>query len=287
MQVSHAAEALDYNQVAGNIRTGTRPSRILLTGREGAPDNYRFSLTEKGGAESRTTPRHHHNFEQIRYVIDGEWSLAKGRVLPAGWVAYFPESAFYGPQLQTPELTMVTLQFGGPSGLGFWSPKQRREALDALLAAGGEFRDGIYTWQDESGKRHNKDAAEACWEYVFGRKVVYPPRRYGDIIVMNPESFSWIADGELPGIWRKDLGCFSERATKIGFIRMSVGAELTFGIENAAEIAFVTDGSIGYEGTEHGRFSSFGTGAEEDPTVLRAAEESTLFYVKLPSFPES
>jgi hypothetical protein len=68
---------------------------------------------------------------------------------------------------------------------------------------------------------------------------------------------------------------------------MSAGAELTFGVENAAEIAFVTDGSIAHGGAEHGRFSSFGTGAEEDPKVLRAAEESTLFYVKLPSFPES
>lgn len=287
MQVSHASEAPDYNQVAGNIRTGARPSRILLTGQEGAPDNYRFSLTEKGGEESRTTPRHHHNFEQIRFVIDGEWSLAKGRVLPAGWVAYFPESAFYGPQLQTPDLTMVTLQFGGPSGLGFWSVRQRREALDALLAAGGEFRNGIYTWQDDTGARHNQDAAEACWEHVFGRKVVYPPQRYTDIVMMNPEAFAWVGDRENPQTWRKDLGSFSERATKIGFIRLSAGAELKFGAESAAEIAFVTDGCIEYGGAEHGRFSSFGATAEEGPEILRASTETTLFYIKLPSFPRA
>src|SRR6202167_6506179 len=45
------------------------------------------------------TPRHRHNFDQIRYVLDGEFSAGTGAI-DAGQCAYFPEGVHYGPQHQ-------------------------------------------------------------------------------------------------------------------------------------------------------------------------------------------
>src|SRR6201999_1056525 len=116
MQIGNPAAAPNYYDQAGNLRTGNRISRTLLTGTENAPDNYRLGYSYGGDDAKWTTPRHHHNFEQIRYVLEGEYSVATRRTIPAGHIGYFPESAYYGPQDINPELTMLILQFGGPSG---------------------------------------------------------------------------------------------------------------------------------------------------------------------------
>ena len=40
------------------------------------------------------------------------------------------KSAYYGPQNKTKNLLMATLQFGGPSGLGYYSIRQRKQAFE-------------------------------------------------------------------------------------------------------------------------------------------------------------
>jgi hypothetical protein len=178
---------------------------------------------------------------------------------------------------------MVTLQYGGASGHGFWSPDQRREALAALKER-GEFKDGIFSWVDENGKRHNQDAAEACWEYVFKTKVVYPRPRYENVITMDSESFQWMEDESTPGVQRKWLGTFTERLTRIGFVKLDAGASIQLGNERAPEILWLTDGAITYNDETFKRYAAFGTSADEAPQTLKALEEAEMFYVKLPTF---
>ena len=36
-----------------------------------------------------------------------------------GEVAYYPEGAYYGPEVSDKESVVLALQFGGPSGQGF------------------------------------------------------------------------------------------------------------------------------------------------------------------------
>ena len=79
MQIGNPAVAPNYYDQAGNLRTGNRISRTLLTGTENAPDNYRLGYSYGGDDAKWTTPRHHHNFEQIRYVLEGSYSVGRVR----------------------------------------------------------------------------------------------------------------------------------------------------------------------------------------------------------------
>jgi hypothetical protein len=189
MQLVNLADAPDYD--AGRIREGSLDSKLLLQGQEGRPNNYRVALTR---AETEwAAPRHRHNFDQIRFPISGEFVYSKGTSLPAGWIGYFPEGAYYGPQLRQPGLQMLVIQFGGASGGGFLSRNQRKAARDAL-ASKGTFKNGAFNYVDEQGKRHNQDAFEACWENATGRELTYPEPRYDGQIKINPTNFDWVPD---------------------------------------------------------------------------------------------
>src|SRR5262245_28001226 len=76
------------------------------------PDGRRFN-----------SPRHRHNFEQIRYQLEGVLDYGRDGKLTAGMVGYFPEAVYYGPQSQDPSISCKTivLQFGGASGSGYLS----------------------------------------------------------------------------------------------------------------------------------------------------------------------
>jgi hypothetical protein len=211
--------------------------------------------------------------------------MRKDEVLPAGWVAYFPESAYYGPQVKRENLTMLVLQFGGPSGFGYDSAEEIRKGTDDLLREkGGTLEGGIYKRVDENGVHHNQDASEAVHEYIRGEKMVYPPARYQDIVVMDPEAFTWVKDRQNAGVAHKWLGCFTERLVKIGFMQLDPGAAVLLGSEPSAEIAFVKEGMVTVDHEKHGPLTALGTKAAEAPRELRAEEATELFYIKLPTF---
>ncbi|MGX7678315.1 hypothetical protein ACSMXN_05405 [Jatrophihabitans sp. DSM 45814] len=284
MQINNPTTAPNYYDQAGNIRSGTRNTRVLLTGEEDSKDNYRLYYGEGVSGSTWSTPRHHHNFEQIRLPLDGDYSIGKNDVLPAGWVGYFPEAAYYGPQVMTENLTMLMLQFGGPSGLGYLSVQQRKQGRDELLAKGGTFEDGIYKWVDEDGRHHNKDAFEACWEQVMGEPVTYPQPRFRDIILMNPEHFGWTEDPSEPGVARRHLGTFTERDIRISFVRLNPGAEVRIGAEPSVEVCYVISGGVRYGTDEYGALTAFSTTSTESAQTLQATEDTKLFLVKLPTF---
>ena len=173
-----AAEAAKVKSgQVGTMREGVLTQKFLLTGTEHAPDN-RVLNVGRTGVGGWQAPRHRHNFDQIRFVIKGAFSYAKGKTLPEGWVGYFPESVYYGPQDRPEGLEMVVCQFGGASGNGYISV-ERRESANLALKAKGEFKDGIFTYFEENNKKHNKDGFEACYEEVTGNELEYakPPTR--------------------------------------------------------------------------------------------------------------
>ena len=89
---------------------------------------------------------------------------------------------------------------------------------------------------------------------------------------------------QVSGVARKMLGTFTERETRIGFVQLEKGASFTFGLEPAAEILFLQEGALTYNGTHHPTWSAFATAAGDGPETLVAAEDSELFYVKLSTF---
>ncbi len=58
------------------------------------------------------SPRHHHSFEQIRFVLSGEHEYG-GKRFGAGWLGYFPEGVYYGPQAQLTDSSGFVMQFPG------------------------------------------------------------------------------------------------------------------------------------------------------------------------------
>ena len=106
MRVSTAAET-DSEKV-GTMREGKLDQKHLLFGEDGSPNNYDLNMGLTGGGGWRT-PRHRHNFDQIRYVIKGRLPYSETDYLEEGWVGYFPESVHYGPQERAEGLQTVVL----------------------------------------------------------------------------------------------------------------------------------------------------------------------------------
>jgi hypothetical protein len=225
----------------GETRDGIQDSRLLLCGEDGTPDNFKLNISY--AVTDWKAPRHRHNFDQIRYAIDGEFVYAQDKVLPPGWVAYFPEGIHYGPQVRKQGLVLVLCQLGGSSGNGFLSKMQRRNAFEEL-GKKGAFHKGVYTWIDESGVKHNQDSSEAVSEHALGGKLKYPQPRYNDIILMNPASFDWVEKANSPGVAHKWLGTFTERETRVGFIRVDQGATFNGGMQDTTELLFLAKGSV-------------------------------------------
>src|SRR5262245_48415313 len=78
-------------------RGGAVPRQVLAWGKEGTRDNFVWSYSRGNG--ERYSPRHRHNFDQIRFSIKGDMSMGKREALKEGHIGYFPESTYYGPQI--------------------------------------------------------------------------------------------------------------------------------------------------------------------------------------------
>jgi len=280
MEINSPSTASEYS--AGNLREGNLDSKVLLRGREGSLNNLRLSFeTAKG---SWSTPRHRHNFDQIRLPISGvvEYGSALP-TLPAGVVAYFPESVRYGPQVRHDESLTLTLQFGGASANGFLSPEERGRGFQELKQK-GKFEGGVFSYTDDKGQRHNQDAYEAVWEYMRGRKMVYEAPRYGSQVVMDPAAFQWVRDEHQSGVSKKVIGVFTERQVMISCIRIEPGAKFQLSRYPAPQVLFVVDGSVSHQGKLHAQHTAFGIETGEGPHAFSGVEPNQLLLVQLPIF---
>jgi hypothetical protein len=259
-------------------RGGGLATKLLLTGEEGTPDNFRLTLgRDRGGHEN---PRHRHNFDQIRMSLQGTLSIAKGVDLEEGQVGYFPEGTWYGPQKgATSERITLVLQFGGASRSGFISTRQMHEGYEAL-AGHGEFSGGVFYRKSGDGPK-NQDAFEAVWEEVSGKELVYPPQRYDTPILMTPASFDWVADREKPGIARKLLGAFTERQTRIEMLRLEGGTSITLGEPQARLLAFALSGT-GQSGNEEWEQHAAWQIEAGETATLAAAAPAEFLSITLP-----
>jgi hypothetical protein len=265
----------------GTMREGVLKLKFLLNGEDDHPNNYAMFVSTAGSG-GWTTPRHRHNFDQIRYIIKGSYPYANGKVMPEGWVGYFPESVRYGPQDRPEGLEMITLQFGGASGSGYLSV-ERREAANEALQKKGEFKDGVFTYFDEHGKRHNQDGSEACFEEATGRKVEFAKPRYEEPILMDPSGYDWVPE-TVHGVSTKWLGSFTERKMRIGFTRVEADSTFLAGEQSSIELLYLTEGEVQHEGSSYGPGTAFEFSAHEGPVPLKTLTATTFYRVILPTF---
>jgi hypothetical protein len=204
-------------------RGGMFHFRRLMEGEPGTIDNFQLSLGRMGGAFY--SPRHRHNFEQVRFQLGGALDFARDGKMTAGMVGYFPEGMAYGPQSQDPESTPMTvvLQMGGASGSGYLSRNEVKAGMDALKSE-GEFKDGVFRRHADVPGKRNVDGYQAIWEHVNKRPMTYPKPRYSRPFMMDPSHYEWLAVADAPGVCEKFVGTFTERRSSARFLRLDAGA---------------------------------------------------------------
>jgi hypothetical protein len=231
------------------------------------------------------TPRHRHNFDQIRLTLSGTFSTGHGD-LAAGECGYFPEGASYGPQDQKGDCHSLVLQFQGPCGEHFMSNEEANETYQKLLAQGGTFQGGFYTARKPDGGKINKDSSAAIYEEFVGKKLVLPEPRYRTPIMMMPDAFRWMPSRKHAGLDTKHLGTFSEVQTGVGFLRLHQGARIPSQIQENAEIRYVISGSVDFRGKRWDEDSYFFIPAGASVGDLVASETAVMFTISLPMLAE-
>jgi hypothetical protein len=204
-------------------RGGIFHARRLIEGTPGTIDNFQLSIGVSQG--DFYSPRHRHNFEQIRVQLDGTLDYDRDGAMTPGVVGYFPEGVFYGPQSQNAAevATAAVLQFGGASGSGYLSNAETRKAMEELRKL-GEFKDGVFRRNEPFHGKKNADGNQAIWEHHHQRPIVFPKPRYPQPIMMDPRNFAWVPVADAPGVSEKLLGVFTERRTQARLVKLDAGA---------------------------------------------------------------
>jgi hypothetical protein len=237
MDIVHAAEMPWGESLVAHRAGGDVAHKRLFEGDEGSPDNYMLVMSKE--PKSYFSPRHRHPWDQIRFCLEGRIPIAKGLFVEGGEIAYFPESAHYGPQEGGDDRIVVLLQFGGASGQGFIGVERLNQARREL-AKFGHFEGGVYSRNATEGRK-NWDAYEAIWLQVTGGELSYAPPAYKIPIVMRPEALRWTAGSE-PGVAIKRVGVFPHRGLVINAWSVEPGARHAITGNGELRLLFVTDG---------------------------------------------
>ena len=237
MDVVHAAEMPWGESLVAQRGNWDMAHKRLFEGVEHSPDNYMLVMSKE--PKSYFSPRHRHPWDQIRFCLEGKIPIAKGLFVEGGEIAYFPESAYYGPQQGGEDRIVVLLQFGGASGQGFIGPDRVTQAR-LELAKEGRFDGGVYVRDTTQGRR-NRDAYEAIWLHVMGGDLSYAQPVYKTPIVMRPEALPWVRTAE-EGVSLKSIGVFPHRGLSINGWRIEPGACHRLPAIRALRLFFVTEG---------------------------------------------
>lgn len=234
------------------------------------------------------TPRHRHVFEQIKYVMKGEWPTTKDLVLREGDCGYFPEGVYYGPQMQKVDVTAFILQFQGPSGIPYLTHAELIAAQRRLEERGGIFKNGIFTMQTSDGRKITMDSHRASWEEFTGQPESFPVGRFPQPVQMHSAAYRWIPDHQLSGVERKHRGTFSEMRTGMSLMRIRAGSSLPATWQEDAEIRYLIDGAVTFDGetrlggTTENRGTYFYLPHETNVGEIAATADATFFCISLP-----
>jgi hypothetical protein len=257
-------------------RGGGLQARILLEGTPGTLVNFQLSL----GATSADfiSPRHRHNFEQYRVVLDGRFDFGQDGVMTEGMVGYFPEGVYYGPQSSANNTLAAVLQFGGMSGGGYLSAQEVNAGMEELKQV-GEFQKGVFRRREGVPGRKNQDAFEAIWEFVNGRPIIYPLSSYAGPAMMNPANLPWMPVDGAAGVSEKRLGSFAENRTGVRMLNLGGGASFE---ASGRGIYLVLSGAGTVAGEKLRRLTAFYVDAGET-AALTAGELTFVLHYGLPA----
>lgn len=227
--------------------SGHRPGEItfrrLLQGNTGRPDAYELSVVRSD--VSYYTPRHRHNFDQLRLTLTGVFNYAPNKDIKPGCLVYFPEGGWYGPQRATVESDILLIQYGGASGDGLMTYDELAEGYRQLSAL-GSFDAGYFVRHDDPTGR--TDGYEAIYEHMHGQSVQYRTTPSSVTVHVDPEALAWEGTAA-DGVDQREAGAFGERGHRVWFWRFVADTRLTLDPVDATTLLFVTTGRIDIHGT--------------------------------------
>jgi hypothetical protein len=251
-------------------RQGMFRHRKLMTGEAGTPGNFVLELVRT--TNDFFSPRHMHNFDQVRYQVEGEFDFDRNGKMAPGIIGYFPEGTRYGPQTSSVSSLTLVLQFGGASGSGYMTQEQM-EASTAELKNNGRFEKGVYRRNDDVEGKRNVDGYQAVWENVNKRPMKYPEPRYNDPIMMNPAHFGWVPVEGTPGVYDKLMGVFTERRCQALFLKLDPQAKYR---AHGRCIYVVLNGAGQVAGEPYRRFTTVMCEEGDDPSFSATADTQIL-----------
>ena len=241
------------------------------------PDSFYFGLST-GAPGMFSTPRHHHNFDQMRYMLEGHWEDPAG-VLKPGSLGVFPEGTWYGPQKDDSWGTVLIIQFGGASGAGYVDKNlMRRAAAELKQKNTGVFEDGSYKRNPGVEGPPVQDAYEAIWEYVKGRPMEYPEAQYPTPIFVDSNVFPWTPVEGQEGVEEKALGTFTSCQYRVARYKLTPGT--TF-LAKGRGVYFVLSGEGRLADGPYRDQTSLYLEEDEQATYV-ASKESDILYFGLP-----
>ena len=263
-----------------NHREGSFRYKDLGQGTPGRPENFYLRMVWTEG--DFFSPRHMHNFDQVRVQIKGKFSFDKDGTMQPGCIGYFPEGTPYGPQTSAEDTIQLAMQIGGPSGSGYISEAQRTAAVDALTKHGRFERGRYFAADDKTGA--GQDGFEAAWEFANGgRRIKYPRRRLEKPLLVNPEAFEWLELPGSPGVRTKRLWDFGSRALACSLYQIGAGSSLVLA---NPQTTMVQSGAGAIGQLRFAKFDVLHLAAGESARI-EAHEETELLAMPHPVFPQA
>jgi len=205
-----------------NHRVGSFRYKDMGEGLPGTPGNFFLRLV--WSETDFFSPRHLHNFDQVRVQVQGEFDFATDGTMKPGTIGYFPESTPYGPQTSRQDTIQLVLQIGGPSGSGYLSEAERVAAVEKL-AAGGRFSEGRYFAAGDTTST-GVDSFQATWEAAMGRRMVYPKQRFQKPVLVHPDALTWLPVPGAAGVEHKRVWDYGRNTVGLDLYRLAPGATL-------------------------------------------------------------
>jgi mannose-6-phosphate isomerase-like protein (cupin superfamily) len=236
-----ALDDIEWQRIGKHRGPGLKMKSLAFRD-DGRGNNLWLSLSEM--EDGWHSPRHMHNFDQIRYVLAGETCFTRWD-LHAGECAYFPAGVHYGPQEQHGSALLLTLQFPGAGGQYYLTPEQVEETVAQLRAEDPDFGKGG-KGIDKDGRE--RDSYEIVWETHQKTPVSYPASGYDSPVLFDRSEP--LADGHVAGGDVTLIGPVPSNGLQVLRIRSADSLRIAPSAPSRTEFWILEEGTAEVDGRE-------------------------------------
>ena len=268
-----ALDDLDWHRVGKHRGPGLKTKSLAFRD-DGRGNNLWLSLSDM--EDGWYSPRHMHNFDQIRYVLDGETGFTDWD-LHAGECAYFPAGASYGPQEQHGTASLFTLQFPGANGQYYLTPEQVEETVARLRAEDPTFGQG---GKGVDKQRRVRDSYEIVWETHQNAPVEYPVSTFSGPVRFDRSEP--INDEHVAGGDATLLGEVESNGLQVLRVHSSGPLHIAPAAPERTEFWILEQGVVGFGGRELTPLTVIQLQAGADELDLAVLAEARFTVLRLP-----